>query len=107
MGLVSGPFVPFIPKDPSSIEPQGFTWEAFLAKLGTGVQITDSTWRYTGPDAALTITDDSIEPGNLKTKAIFSGGTPGAQYIVTNRITTNSTPVVTDERSFGFVMNER
>lgn len=107
MALVSGPFIPYVPKDPSSIEPQGFTWEAYLAKLGTGVQIDTSEWSYTGPDNALTISDKTIEPGNLKTKAVFAGGTPGAQYIVTNRITTNSTPVVKDERSFGFAMNDR
>lgn len=107
MGLALQPFIPSVAKDPQSSEPQGIDWTAFLAKLGASVVIATSAWSVSGPDAALTITGEVLEAGSLRTHAIFSGGTPGAQYLITNRITTTSTPVVQDDRSFVLVINDR
>lgn len=94
-------------KDPSSDEPQGFDWTAWLAELGAGVTIATSTWIITGPDAMLTKHDESIVGGGLKTQAYFAAGTVGSQYTVTNHVITNSSPAVTDERSFGVLVSNR
>ena len=100
-------------KDASSDEPQGFDWTAWLEELGSGVQISSSTWTITGGDTAtapvtvLTLHDASIVTGGLKTQAYFEAGTHGKKYTVTNRVTTNSTPPVTDERSFQYLIQAR
>ena|SRR5215467_2305519 len=94
-----------ITKDTSADEPQGFDWTAYLAELGS--TITTSTWTITGPDAVLTTHDPTIISGNLKTKVYLSAGTAGKQYTVTNRIVTNSSPAVTDERSFFVLVQDR
>lgn len=96
-----------VQKDPQSDEPQGFDWTAWLAELGAGVTIATSTWTITGPDAVLTTHDASIVSGGVKTQAYFAAGTVGSQYTVTNRVITNSSPAVTDERSFVVLVSNR
>lgn len=96
-----------IAKDPSSDEPQGFDWTAYLAELGAGVTIVTSTWTVTGSDASLSTHDPSIVTGSLKTQVYLSGGTPGALYVVANKIVTNSATPVTDERSFNVQVDQR
>lgn len=86
-------------KDPDSTEPIGVDWTAYLAELGASVTIVSSIWVITGPDAVLTQASDAILAGNLKTQVYLSGGTLGFRYTVTNRITTNSSPAVVDDRS--------
>lgn len=93
-------------KDPSADEPQGFDWTDYLAELGA-VTITTSTWTITGPDALLTQHDKSIVAGSLKTQVYLTAGTLGTRYIVTNQIVTNSSPTVTDERSFEVLVQNR
>lgn len=95
-----------ISKDPSSDEPQGFDWTAWLAELGAGVVANSSTWFITGPDAVLTQHNASIVAGQ-KTQVYLAAGTPGKTYTVVNRITTNSSPTVTDERSFKVLVTDR
>jgi hypothetical protein len=95
-------------KDPQSTEPQGFDWTSYLAELGASVTIQTSTWSITGADWAdspapatiLTAANPSIVTGGLKTQVHLAAGTAGRKYTVTNRIVTNTTPSVTDERSF-------
>jgi len=94
-------------KDPSSDEPQGFDWTAWLLELGAGVQVSTSTFTITGPDAVLTKHDPTIVVGGLKTQCYFAAGTPGKKYVVTNRVITNSAPPVTDERSFTYLVADR
>lgn len=94
-------------KDVSSDEPQGFDWTAWLAELGTGVQISSSTWTITPADGVLISHNPSIVTGGLKTQAYFTGGTLGRKYVVTNRVVTNSAPAVTDERSFQYLIQNR
>lgn len=96
-----------ITKDPAADEPQGFDWTAWLAELGASVQITTSTWSITGTDAVLTSHDPSIVSGNLKTQVYLAAGTAGVRYTVTNHIVTNSSPAVTDERSFDVLVQDR
>ncbi len=94
-------------KDPNSIEPQGFDWTDFLAELGVGVTIATSTWTVSGPDSVLTLANDSILSGSLRTKAFLSAGTLGARYTVTNRIVTNSSPSVTEDASFKVLVQQK
>lgn len=94
-------------KDPSSDEPQGFDWTAWLLELGAGVIISTSIWTITGPDAVLTKHDETIVAGSLKTQAYFAAGTLGKKYTIVNRVTTNSSPAVTDERSFQYLVTNR
>lgn len=89
-----------IVKDPSSTEPLGFDWTSWLTELGESVTIASSSWTISGPDSALTQANDTIVSGSKKTQVYLGAGTPGARYTVTNRITTNSSPAVTDDRSF-------
>lgn len=94
-------------KDASSDEPQGFDWTLWLAELGAGITIATSTWTITGPDTVLTKHDETIVAGALKTQAYFAAGTAGKKYTVTNRVITSSSPAVTDERSFQFLIQNR
>jgi hypothetical protein len=96
-----------IVKDPGSDEPFGFDWTAWLAELGPGVLIANSTWTIAGSDAVLTVHDGTTVAGDLKTQAYFAAGTAGVKYKVTNRVTTNSSPAVTDERSFSVYVENR
>lgn len=89
-----------ITKDPDSSEPQGFDWTAYLAELGSGVEIAGSEWFVSGPDSALDFENDTVLSGNLRTQCYLTGGTPNRRYKVTNRITTNAAPAVADDRSF-------
>ena len=92
-------------KDPQSIEPVGFDWTDWLGEFATPELVVNSDWVVSGPDALLVIDSDSVVSGNLKTQAIFSGGTLGASYIVTNRVTTTSG--YTEDASFPvFIENQ-
>jgi len=92
-------------KDPGSVEPYGFDWTAWLVEIATEELITGSQWAVLGPDAVLSVNDESIVTGNLQTQVTLEGGTPGLRYTVTNRITTSSG--YTDERSFAVKVEQR
>ena len=94
-------------KDPQATIPEGFDWTAYLAALGSAVTISTSTWAYTGADTALTLANDSIVTGSLKTQVFLSAGTVGLTYVVTNHVTTSSSPTVTDERSFELLIEQQ
>ena len=96
-----------VQKDTNSDEPYGFNWTAWLEELGEGVQISNSVWTIAGPDAVMTKHDETIVTGGLKTQAFFAAGTSNTKYTVTNRVTTNSSPAVTDERSFQVYVTQR
>lgn len=87
------------PKDPAAQQwPRGIDWTDYLAGLPDGETIATSAWVVTGSDALLTIDDDSIVTGSLRTQVRLSGGTLGVRYTVTNHVVTSSG--VVDERSF-------
>ena len=97
-------------KDPDSVEPYGFDWTNYLTDLGTGIIISSSEWFVDdSPEspAGLIIDSDSIQADQMRTQAVFSGGTLGGVYRVTNRITTSSSPVVTDDRSVTFTITQK
>ena len=94
-------------KDPASDEPYGFDWTNWLAEFGPSVVIQTSTITISGPDTVLTKHDESIVVGGLKTQAYYAAGTAGKKYTVTNRVVTNSSPQVTDERSVQFLISNR
>jgi len=96
-------------KDPDSVEPYGFDWTHYLTDLGEDVLLASSEWfvESTESPSALEIDSDSILAGSLKTQAVFSGGTLGTIYRVINRITTSSSPVVTDDRSVTFTITQK
>jgi hypothetical protein len=97
-------------KDPDSTEPYGFDWTSYLTDLGTGVVITASEWFITESaesPSTLEIDSDLIQSDQMRTQATFSGGTIGSIYRVTNRITTGSSPVVTDDRSVLFTITQK
>lgn len=96
-----------VQKDPSSDEPYGFDWTAWLLELGAGVLVGTSTWTITGADAILTKHNDTTVVGDLKTQVYLAAGTVGVTYKVTNRVITNSSPAVTDERSFQVYVTNR
>jgi len=99
-----------IVKDPDADEPQGFDWTLYLAELGAAVEIASSSWLITGPDSALTFHGAStidVGPLTVKTQAYLAGGTMNGRYRVTNRIVTNSSPAVTDDRSFWVLVQDR
>jgi hypothetical protein len=91
-------------KDPASEnDPYGMDWTAYLASLGESVEMSTSSWAVSGgPDeiGTLLVADDEILVGGQITQVYLTGGTPGGRYTVTNTITANTVPVVTDERSF-------
>lgn len=94
-------------KDPDSTEPVSVDWSDYLEELGSGVQILTSTWFVTGPDAALVSSASTVLSGRLQTQTFLSGGTLGVRYTVTNRIVTNSTVAVIDDRSFHVLIQQR
>lgn len=77
-------------KDPDDIKDFGIHWASFLQ---TGETIVSSTWVITGADAALIIVPNSQTIAGAQTTLWLSGGTAGVLYLVTNHITTNSSPI--------------
>jgi uridine phosphorylase len=92
-------------KDPESIEPYGFDWTQWLAEFEGSELIVASTWEIAGPDTMLVIDDSSIVTGSLKTQVICRAGTLGANYTVTNHVTTTSG--YRDDRSFLLAIRQR
>ena len=101
----------FIVKDPASVEPYGVDWSVWLAELGTTGSppeeaiIDESTYRVSGKDAALTLTDASIVTGSVSTQVRLNGGTVGVRYKVTNRIVASTGDA--DEFSFTVLVQNK
>lgn len=87
-----GTSIPLAPsKDPDSIIDYGFDWTDFLS---VGETISTSTWIL---DSGLTESSNSFT--DSQTAIFISGGIVGTVYTITNRITTNSAPPRTEDRS--------
>lgn len=78
-------------KGPDAELDYGFDWTDWLT--GSEV-IATSTW--TIPSG---ITNDGDSETTTGTKVWLSGGTAGTDYIITNKIVTDSDPTRTEERS--------
>lgn len=100
-----------IVKDPQSVnDAYGMDWSEYLEDLGASVTIASSEWivsTITGDADPLVVASDEVLSGGLVTQVYLSGGTVGRRYTVTNRITTDSTPAVTDDRTFKVLIQQR
>ena len=77
--------------DPEAVnDPMGMDWTAWLAEIAPTELIVNSTWSYTGPDAAITLSSSSIVTGSKQTQVKRTGGTLGAKYVLTNHVTSTS-----------------
>ena len=85
-------------KDPDAVKDYGWDWGTNF--LGSDT-IAASNWF--ADDVAITITTDSFD--NTTTTVWLSGGTLGATYLITNRITTAGGR--TDDRSFHVKITEQ
>ncbi len=94
-------------KDPDSTEPVSVDWSDYLEELGSGVQILTSTWIVVGKDTTLTSVGPAVLSGRVQTQTFLVGGTRGQRYTVTNRIVTNSTVAVIDDRSITVQIKDR
>lgn len=85
---------------PNATLDYSIVWKGWLT---AGETIAGSEWDVS-PEGTLTIDDES----QSTTDAIvwLTGGTLGASYLVTNTITTNSTPPRIDSRTFQIVIKE-
>ena len=98
-----------VPKDPDAERFVSFNWSDFLDTSA----IASSEFVISGPDNELTQDNDAIYSGpdsadtNQWTKVRLLGGTAGANYKLTNRITTNEIPSQTDDRSVTIRVKER
>lgn len=83
-------------KDPDAELPFTIDWSAWLP---SGQTISTSAWTA---DTGITIMSGANDPSKTGTAATvwLSGGTAGADYVVTNRIVTNGSPPLKDDRSF-------
>ena len=93
-------------KDPDATSvPYVISWVDYLSGLSASETIVSSSWSVTGPDSALTIMAASIVTGGQQTQVRISGGTAGALYWLTDRITTSSG--VVDDGSIGIQVEPR
>lgn len=83
-------------KDPDAELPYSIDWNAWLL---AGQTVVSSTWVA---DTGITIMGGANMPTLASPIATvwLSGGTPGTDYIITNHVTTSSTPPLKDDRSF-------
>lgn len=97
-------------KDPSAVLDYKFDW----ANTRNGGDVSD--WLAVGEtivsaivtvDSGITKDSDSLTDTNSSVTVFLSGGTAGVSYTVACRITTNSTPARTDERSITISVVER
>jgi hypothetical protein len=86
-----------VKKDRDAILFYTFDWSNWLvgeATLDSATFAVDD-----GPDAALTLSNDSIISDDTAAKVLVTGGTPGGKYLVRCRIVTDEVPSQTDDRA--------
>lgn len=93
-------------KDPADSIVYCFDWD-YYEPLGEGVEIASVVHTIAGPDAILTTVTDSYDSDNRLTYVQLTGGTVGAKYSVSSKITTNETTPQTIERSFQVYVRQR
>ena len=89
--------------DPKDIDAD--VWYGFTYQLRDGEVITGSTWLIDGvpvvdEDVVNTVKFISSVYSGADTKARIQGGTRGSRYRLTNRLSTNVTPI--DDKSLFF-----
>lgn len=88
-----------ITKDPDANLEYGLNWEPWL----DGDTIASSTWA--ADQVGLTLSNSTHS--TTKTTIWISGGVEGTVYIVTNHITTTSTPARQEDRSIRITVLDR
>jgi len=86
------------PKDPDSSVAYGFN---YVDIVPTGAVITSSTWVLPAD-----LSEVSKDFDDTSTVIVIGGGLVDNVYLVTNRITTNSTLLPTDDRSMHIRVRE-
>jgi hypothetical protein len=71
-------------KDPQSSRLLTRDWAPWL---NPEEEIIDATWDVAGPDNVLTVANFTV--AGFQCTCLVSGGTPGATYVVTCRVTTS------------------
>jgi hypothetical protein len=89
-------------KDPDETLDYSRDWTALLQ---VGEAIVGSQW-IVSPDNGSLITSPTTFNATAATVWV-SGGTLGSDYLLTNRITTNSTPARTFDRTFRIQIRQR
>lgn len=91
------------PKSPGSMSVIDYAedWELWLA---SGETITTSAWYIDSAEVAIGETVNGLTLNDAastttKTAAWLTGGNDGTDYLVTNKVTTSSTPPRTESRS--------
>jgi hypothetical protein len=92
-----------IVKDPNDEAVYIFDWDS---RLGEGVIIEDFSFITSGPDALLTLEEESLLSGSRSTQFRLTDGTAGRKYKVTNRIVTNEDPAQTLDAAFYVLIQE-
>lgn len=93
-------------KDPLATMLVGVDWTDLLQNYPDASRtIVSSDWDLT--DSGITVANDDVVTGALKTTCTLSGGTAGRAYTVRNRVTSNGTPAVTEVRSFVVRVEDR
>jgi hypothetical protein len=96
-----------ITKSPGAQLIYEFNWDGLLP---AAVTISSSTFIVTAVrprgDTALVADNDTIESDNRKTYVRLGAGTPGAEYLITNRIVRAEVPTQTEELSFRLLIGQ-
>jgi hypothetical protein len=98
-----------IRKDPDAI--RVYTWDYDDENLSATATIISSVWVITAiapstTDTALIKDSESILAGSRKTQLRLSAGTYGQKYQVTNRITTNESPLQGKDKSIWVLIEQ-
>lgn len=93
-------------KDPDSTLDFTRNWKEWLEP---GETIAASEWYVSGPNEALKIGSGVYAPtkDDTTTTVWLIGGTVGASYRITNKITTSNSPPRIDERTFQLKISQR
>ena len=86
-------------KDPASTANYGVDWTDWL---DTGETIVGSVWVL---PTGLTNAGDAFD--TTKAVVYISGGSEGQEYVVTNTITTDSSPAKVEPRRFKLIIREK
>lgn len=101
MSITTWPYKVSEPKDPNSTLDYEIDWSEWL---GDGESIASSAWSCA--DTSITLATPSATA--TTTKVWISGGTVGTSATITNRVTTDSSPVARiEDRSIVLKIKER
>ena len=92
-------------KPPGAVLEYGWDWSDVLAREGSGGDVVSASVWEVEPAGELTLSDESFS--DTVTLVWVAGGELGKTYRLTNRMTTNSVPPRTYERTILLTVGER